>query len=204
MKIRLLFVEKLSSHRKPIEPQQPIRLVKPVLPQQRRLGGLAERQQGSSSHRDISGKKHPFQLVFPVQPLGQTQESGNRCPALPLRSSGCSVPPAQSAGRAGTVRVGAVALAILPDDIAHRGLRMVRFRFYPAPAGQQAVLRGQLDVDADAVRQKPQPRDQPGCPRRGSPWRGYIPETDILLAEWSSVSDHLFAGVVRVAHTPLS
>ena len=53
-----------------IEPQQPVRLIEPVLPQQRGLG-IQRGQAGILGHGDIGGVELPLEAVFLVHPLGQ-------------------------------------------------------------------------------------------------------------------------------------
>ena len=56
-----------------VKPQQPVRLIQPVLPQQGRLRVLGG-QQGVLHHRHVGGVEHPFELVAVIQPLGQPQD----------------------------------------------------------------------------------------------------------------------------------
>ena len=49
-----------------VEPQQPVGLVQPVLPQQGRLEVLPGGEEGTVGHRHIGGEKHPFQLILVI------------------------------------------------------------------------------------------------------------------------------------------
>ena len=53
-----------------VEPQQPVGLIQPVLPQQRRFG-VQGRQAGVLGHRDVGGVEHPLQAVLLVHALGE-------------------------------------------------------------------------------------------------------------------------------------
>ena len=56
----------------PVKPQQPVRLIEPMLPQQGRLGLLGG-EKGTFHHRHIGGEKYPFQLIPVIKPLRQPQ-----------------------------------------------------------------------------------------------------------------------------------
>ena len=48
-----------------VKAEQPVCLIEPMLPQQRRLG-IQRRQAGVLGHRDVGGVKHPFQVILIV------------------------------------------------------------------------------------------------------------------------------------------
>ena len=48
-----------------VKAEQPVCLIEPMLPQQRRLG-VQRGQAGVLGHRDVGGVKHPFQVILIV------------------------------------------------------------------------------------------------------------------------------------------
>ena len=71
VKGRGLLVQQLL-RTEPVKPQQPVRLIEPMLPQQGRLGLLGV-EKGTFHHRHIGGEKYPFQLIPVIKPLRQPQ-----------------------------------------------------------------------------------------------------------------------------------
>ena len=146
-----------------VEPQQPIRLVEAVLPQQGRLEPRGHGQALVVGDGHIGGEKPPLQPVFPVKPLRQRQN-------VPIALRGGPHDHLGGLPRRGKFRRVAVELQLRlglggpVPDLGHGGENggpaLVR--------GQQAQggLGGQLDVDAQAVRQQAQlvgqPRIRPG------------------------------------------
>ena len=64
MKVRVGFIEQFI-RLKTVEAEQPVCLIEPMLPQQRRLG-IQRGQAGVLGHRDVGGVKHPFQVILIV------------------------------------------------------------------------------------------------------------------------------------------
>ena len=53
-----------------VKAEQPVCLIEPMLPQQRRLG-VQRGQAGVHGHRDVGGVEHPFQTVLLVHALSE-------------------------------------------------------------------------------------------------------------------------------------
>ena len=71
VQLLLLMVQQFFGS-KAVEAKEPVGLVEPVFPEKR---GLEAHRRGKIfvvGDRDIGGEKAPSQLVFPVQPLGET------------------------------------------------------------------------------------------------------------------------------------
>ena len=62
-----------------VKPQQPVRLIEPVLPQKGRLHVLGG-EQGVLHHRDVGGIKDALQAVTVIEPLGQPEDVEVRVP----------------------------------------------------------------------------------------------------------------------------
>ena len=177
-----------------VKPQQPVRLIQPVLPQQGRLG-VPGRQQGVLHHRHIGGVEHPFEPVAVIQPLGQPQDVVVRVRRGPHDQLGALAGGGELGGVAVLHQLLPALLAPHPD-LPHGGqdglLCLVRCQ------GPEARLRRQLDVDAEPVRQEPQLLHQL---RRGAgDGLGVdIAVEAVLLPQDPQGPDHQLRGVVRGA-----
>ena len=72
VEVRVRFVQQLR-RMKAIKPQEPVRLIETVLPQQRRLC-IQGRQQTVLHHWHIGGIEYPLQPELPVQGFRQMQD----------------------------------------------------------------------------------------------------------------------------------
>ena len=130
-----------------VEPQQPVGLIEPVFPQERRLR-VQRGQAGVVRYRDISRVEHPLEAVFLVHPLGQLQ---NVVVRLGRRTDD------HLGALAGGSELGRVAVEgqLLPALFTcHRDLLHGPEDGVAALVGgekMEALLAGQLDVDAEAV-----------------------------------------------------
>ena len=164
-----------------------------MLPQQGRRG-VPGGQVPVADHGHVGGVEHPLQPEFLIEPLGQPQD-------LPVAFGGGAndhlggLPGRDELGR---VAVGCQGVAVFLDavpDEPHGGQD-----FLLALLGRQqlqALLRGQLDVDAHAVGVQAQLVGQLG---RG-PGDGLymdVPAKPLHLAQALEHRQHPLAGVVRV------
>ena len=135
-----------------VEPQQPVRLIEPVLPQKRRLS-VQRGEPGVLGDRDIGRIEHPLQAVFLVHALGQLEDVVVRLRRRThdhLGALSCG----REAGRFAVKRQLFPVGRTLGRDLLHGA----EDGMPPLVRGQklQAALAGQLHVDAQAVRQKAQ------------------------------------------------
>ena len=179
-----------------VEPQQPVRLVQPVLPQQGRLEVQGGGQQGALRHGDVGGEKDPLEPVCPVHPLGELENVAVGLVGGPHDHLG-GLPRRGKGGRVAVFHlvrlVGQDAVPDLlhgPEDVVPG---LVRSQQGQAPGG------GQLDVHRKPVRQPAQPLGQ----RRVRPGDGLgvdVTGEVILLPEDGQGVGHPLRGVVRVPH----
>ena len=127
-----------------------------MLPQQRRRG-VQRRQAAVLYERDIRRIKHALQCVFPVKPLGELQ---NAPVALGRRADDHlrGLPAGHEARRAAVPHEVVRVLADAVPDARHRREDTL-LRFLRREA-REALVRGQLDIDAHAVRKQPERPDQ--------------------------------------------
>ena len=134
-----------------VVPQQPVRLVQPVLPQQGRLEALGRGEQPAVRHRHIGGVEYPLQPVLVVQPLGQHQNlpvalrrgADDHLGGLPCRGEPGGV------SELGQLRLGG---GDAVPDLGHGGQDVGLFLVRSQQS--QGGFRGQLNVDAEPVRQQ--------------------------------------------------
>ena len=155
VEVRVLLVEQLLGA-KTVKPQEPVRLIEPVLAQERRLG-VKRGEQAALDDGDIGGVEHAFETVLGIERLGQVQD----VPVGILRRADDELGALSGGGEGGRVlilRELGLALARLIADEPHR-----------AQNGAPGLVRGQrpqpllgrkLDVDAQPVGQQPQPVHQ--------------------------------------------
>ena len=132
-----------------IEPQQPVCLVQPVLPQQRGLC-VQSRQACIGGYRDVGRVEYPFELVVLVQPFGQPQDlvvalrrgAHDHLGALARRGK-----PGGTAVEGQLLPVGLPADGDLLHGAQNGAAAFVRRQ------QAQALLTGQLDVHAQPVGQ---------------------------------------------------
>ena len=142
-----------------VEPQQPVRLVQPVLPQQGRLEIRPGGEEGAVRHRHVGRVEHPLELVPVVEGLGQRQD----VPVALRRGADDHLGGLARRGKPGGVAVFCQLAAALPDavpDLGHGGQDGPLFLVGTQAA--EAGLAGQLDVDAQPVGQQPQPAGEEG------------------------------------------
>ena len=178
-----------------IIPQQPVRLIQPVLPQQRRA--LVEGGQALVLHnRKIGRIKHTLERIFFVKPLGQVQNmvvclrrgADDHLGTLPRRCKGLRLFVAYHLALA----LGA-ACRDLPHGTQNGGALFVR--------GQpgETCLAGQLDIDGQPVRQQAQPLHQLRvCARNGLGMD--VPVETVFLPQQAQCLNHALHGGVRAAH----
>ena len=186
VKVRLFLRQQLP-RRKMIIPQQPVRLIQPMLPQKGRLG-LQGRQAAVLDHRQIRRVKHTLQRIFLVQRLGQIHNMAvifRRCTDNHLRAL-----PSRGKRRGVAVhRKFSLALRILHGDLLHRA-QNGGFLFVGGKL-VQADLARQFNIDRKPIRQKPQLLHQNGV---GARYRlGVdIPVKAVFLAQNPQRPDHQF------------
>ena len=189
-----LFVQNFRGG-KPVKPQQPVRLVQPVLPQQGR-----RRAQGGqvpvAHHRHIGGVKHPLQPVLAVQPFAELQNlpvalrggAHNHLGGLPCR------------GKRGGMAVGGKRCFVLPDAVSNQSHGGEDLLLALLGSQQlQASLAGQLNVYTHPVRVQSQLVGQ----LRGGSGNGLhmdVSSKPVLPPQLFQNGQHPFAGVVRAAH----
>ncbi|MPN57479.1 hypothetical protein SDC9_205173 [bioreactor metagenome] len=138
--------------RETVLPHQKIRLVKPVLPQKRRLG-IQRGQQAVRHSRDVGRVKHALQAELLIHGGGQVDDLVIALGAGPddhLRGLPGRGKPRRPAAQAERLR----AQRCFPRDLPHR--RKDGFPLFVGSQAVQAVFAGQLHVDAHAVGQQPQ------------------------------------------------
>ena len=176
-----------------VEPQQPVRLIKPMLPQQRGLG-VQRREAGILGDGDVGRVKHPLEAVLLVHPLGQLQDMVIRL----RRGSHDHLGALPGGGKLGRFAVEGQLLPVggpLRRDLLHGAENGVP----PLVRGQQlqAVLAGQLDIDAQPVGQKAQLFQQ----LRAGAGDGLgvdVPAEVVLIPQQPQGLEHPLGGVVRV------
>ena len=72
IEIRPVLCQKLRCL-KAVKPQEPVRLIEPVLAQERRLG-VKRGEQAALDDGDIGGVEHAFETVLGIERLGQVQD----------------------------------------------------------------------------------------------------------------------------------
>ena len=179
-----------------VEPQQPVRLVQPVLPEQGRPEGLGGGEQRVCPHRDVGGEEHPLKAVLPVHPLGEFQDLVVALPGGPHDHLGGLARRGKGRGVAEPLPLG-LGLADAVPDLGH-GLEDV---LGPLVRGQesQAPGGGELDVHRQPVGQPPQLGGEEGI----GPGDGLgvdVPGKAVVRPEEGEGPDQQFRGVVWAAH----
>ena len=179
---------------KAVEPQQPVGLVEPVLSQQGRLG-VQGGEEGILHHGNVGGIEHPLETVGLIKRLGEMENvsvgiaggAHNELGALARRR------------KSGSVAILHQLPFVLPHGVPNLGhgtkngaAGLVRRQ------GTQPLLGGQLNIDAEAVRQQSQGIYQL---RRGAgDGLGVdIAVKAIFLPQNPQAGDHLLGGIVWVA-----
>ena len=168
-----------------------------MLPQQRRLG-IQGGEKAVFHHRHIGGIEYPLEAVFLIERFRQAQNM----PVVVLRSAYDQLGALSRRGKAGRVLVLdqlLPALERLVPDQSHRA--QDRFPRFVRRQRLQSLLRGQLNVDAHAVRQQAQLLHQ--LRRRAGDGLGVnIAVEAIVLPQDAQGADHLFGGIIGIAqHT---
>ena len=172
--------------------EQPVRLIEPVLPQQRGLG-VQRGQAGILGHGDVGGVEHPLEAVFLVHSLGQLEDVMIRLRRSPHDHLG-----ALTGGREpGRFAVEGQFLPVggsFHCDLLHGPEDGVP----PLVRGQQfqAALAGQLHIDAQAVGQKAQLLQQ----FRAGAGDGLgvdVPAEMVFVPQQAQGLEHPLGGVVR-------
>ena len=165
-----------------------------MLPEERGLGVLGG-EKGILHHRDIGGEEDPLQMVAVVEPLGEAQDVKVRV----LGGAHDHLGALPGGGKPGRVAVLHQFLPVFPGasgDLPHGCedgfLGLVRRQ------DPQSLLGGQLDVDTEPVRQKPQLLHQ----LRGRAGDGLgvdVAVEAVALPQDAQGPDHQLHGVVRTA-----
>ena len=188
------FVQQLLSP-EVVEPQQPVRLVEPVFPQQGRSEGLGGGEEPVVGHRHIGRVEHPLELVLVIEGLGKGEDvpvalrrgADNHLGGLPRRG--------EAGGVAEPGQLPPAGLNAIPD-LGHGGqdggLGLV------GRQAAQALLAGQLDVDGQAVGQQAQPPGEEGVGPRDGLGVDIAAEA-VLLPQQAQGLDHGLGGAVGAA-----
>ena len=176
-----------------IVPQQPVRLIEPVLPEQGRPEALGGGEERAGGHGHIGGVEHPLEPVAAVEPLAEPEDVEVALRGGPHDHLGGLARRGEAGGVAEEAQLlpGAEdAVPDLPHGGEDGGLALVR--------GQplQRRLGGQLDVHAQPVAQQAQPVGEQGVrPRDGL---GVDIPREAPLPQQPQLGDHPLGGVVRV------
>ena len=193
VEVRVRIVQQLRGP-EAVEAQQPVRLIQPMLPQQRRFC-VESREEAVLHHRHICRVKHPLEPVLLVQRLRQSEDvpviiaggAHDKLRALPGRGKHRRVPVL------GKLRLTlAHAVPYLSHGPQDRLLRLIRRQRL------QAGLRRQLNVDAETVRQQAQLFHQ----LRGRAGNGLgvdVAVEPVLLPQDAKRPYHLLGSIVRAA-----
>ena len=171
--------------------QQPVRLIEPVLPEQRRAGG-GRGQAGIAVHWQIGGIKDPLQCIFFVKCFGEVHDMEvgfGTGPNDHLGTLSCR-------GKGGRMAIECdffPAAGALHCDLPH-GFQDGAPLFVGRQKGQ-AGFTGQLDVDRKPVCQKPQLLHQlGGCAGDGL---GVDVTAEMMLPPQDAERfDHAFHGMI--------
>ena len=178
-----------------VEPQEPVGLVQPVLPQEGRLEVHRGGEQGTVCHGDVGREEDPLQAVFVVHPLGELQNVVVGLLGGPHDHLGGLARRGEVGGVAELELVG-LGLQDALLDLGH-GAEDVVLLLVRSQEGQ-TLGGGQLDVHRKPVGQPA----QPGGEERVRPGDGLgvdVPGEVVLLPEDGQSFDHQLGGVVRAA-----
>ena len=177
-----------------VEAQQPVRLIEPVLPQQRRLEIFRGGQQCAGGHGHIGGVEDPLELIAVIERLGE----GEDLQVVLRRGADDHLGGLTRRGKArGVAEEG----HLLPGggdpvpDPGHGGQNVLPL-FVRGQLGQ-TLGGGQLDVHAQPVGKKPQPVGEQRIRPRNGLGVDVAPEA-VLLAQQPEDGDHPLRGVIRV------
>ena len=178
-----------------VVPQQPVRLIQPVFPEQGRLKALAGGEQTAVRHGHVGRIEHPLELVAIIESLAQSEDLLVRLRGRPNDHLGRLSRWSEAGGVAVPDQLLEGGGDVIPD-LAHRGQNIL-LGLVRAQQGQ-AALRRQFDVDAQPVAQGAQPPGE-GRVRPGDGLGVNVAPETVLLPEQTQHGDHPFRGVVRIA-----